>query len=316
MSTPSAEDRLKAAKRRLRERRFDEGIAILEGLLAEHPDSAALVQNLGAACFAAGRFDDAITHFEHLLRLTPADATPFVNLGAVLNRTGEYRRAGDMLRKALQRDRKSAAAYYNLGISHRGDGNNAMAVSSYREAIRLDPDMVDAHFNLANVYVEMGNHQQAIIHYKEALTRRPDFTKAQNGLARAERMANESRAAVSPFGRLVQPLATPGKRASDSAHDIILDEEQRTEDRLIVHDVASTIRASLEEMRDALHDRFEPAVTGLNKVVSQGKPASHLLGESHETFQSALERVQVTRRAMEVAIEKLRDHEASFLDEG
>lgn len=315
MSGPTVDERLKLVKQHLRDKRFDEAIGLLEAMLAEDPDSSATVRNLGAACFAAGRFDDAIAHFERLSRLLPTDATAFVNLGAVQNRVGNFGKAGEALRKAVQRDGKCAAAYYNLGITHRGQGSNALAVSSYREALRLDPDMVDAHFNLANVLVEMGNHQQAILHYREALARRPDFAKAERALAKAEQAANESRQAFSPFGRLVDPKPKEKATAPKSTQIevAVLNEEQRTEDRNLVHDVAATLRTSFEEMEAAIRERFEPAIVALNKVVAQGKSASHLLSDAHEKFHAALETVHLAREGMTRATTKLREHEAELL---
>ncbi len=99
----------------LREERYDEGIALLEELVASSPELTAAHINLGIAYRATDEFEKAQASLERAVALNP----------------------------------KHPAAYNELGIVHRRRGQFAQARAAYEEALDLYPEYHYARRNLA-----------------------------------------------------------------------------------------------------------------------------------------------------------------------
>lgn len=94
--------------------RFDEARELLDGVLAEHPESPLARLNAGTARLAAGDPDGAL----------------------------------DPLRAASEDPALAPDAYYDLGNARLASGYPEQAAELYREALRRDPDHGDAKHNL------------------------------------------------------------------------------------------------------------------------------------------------------------------------
>jgi tetratricopeptide (TPR) repeat protein len=276
-------------------------VSLYRQALDVDPDSAEALEGLAMVLFQAGDLPGAIEQFTRLTLLQPQEARHYINLGAVYNRKGQHAQAAEALRKAIQRDRRSADAYYNLGIAQRKLNQSSMAVSAYKEAIRLNPLMAEAYQNLGNVYSEMGNHQLAILNFQKALEIRPEFEKARVGLQRAEDALEKSKAASSPFGRLVAPdrLETASPAADPSA------DSNTPLDRQQVLFLAHELRLLAEQYRDVLKNRLEPAIHALQRVVAESKVSTLSLARAitdlHEAYELWLQRSrEVKQKATEL----------------
>ena len=88
----------------LREHGYGEAaVAVLEPLLAAHPDSAEAHDQTGMALAEAGRFAEAAEHFRAAIARDPAQAVFWANLGMMLKIDGQFDAALDAYDEALAR---------------------------------------------------------------------------------------------------------------------------------------------------------------------------------------------------------------------
>ena len=78
-------------------------VALLEPLLAAHPDSAEAHDQTGMALAEAGRFTEAAGHFREAIAHDPAPAAFWANLGMMLKTDGQFDAALDAYHEALAR---------------------------------------------------------------------------------------------------------------------------------------------------------------------------------------------------------------------
>jgi len=266
MSVDSVETLLQQARARSQKRDLSGAVSCYRQALDVDPDSAEALEGLAMVLFQAGDLPGAVEQFSRLALLQPQEARHYVNLGAVFNRQGQHAQAADALRKAIQRDRRSADAYYNLGIAQRKLNQSSMAISAYKEAVRLNPLMVEAYQNLGNLYSELGNYQLAIMNFQKALDIRPDFEKARVALQRAEDALEKTKAASSPFGRLVS-----ADRLESEDADTAVETQGTPLDRQQVLFLARELRLLTEDYRNLLKGRLEPGIHNLQRVVAESK---------------------------------------------
>jgi tetratricopeptide (TPR) repeat protein len=62
-------------------RRYDEAIAVLDALLAQHPDDGWALYNRGNVYFKLHDLDRAIASYDAASRVMPGEASPWYNLG-------------------------------------------------------------------------------------------------------------------------------------------------------------------------------------------------------------------------------------------
>lgn len=305
-STTDIETLAKQARRSVRKGDFGQAIELFNRALEIDEERVDLHEGLATACFLAEDYATAVEHFTRVTRLDPRQGKAYVNLGAVYNRMADYNNAVNALRRGIQKER-SAQGFYNLGLAHRGLNQLSMAVSAYREALRLDPQMAEAHLNLANVYVDMGNYQQAIICYKAVLELDPDSQRAQDGLAHAEHASGQAKQSISPFGRLVDTEKVRAKSQPRVVRE--LSDVERLEDRQTVYQLSGDIRSAAQDLRQQVRAELEPALTALNRAVTQAGEAPAAVNKALADYLSAVQESTELRRILQRKVLQLRGHE-------
>jgi arylsulfatase A-like enzyme/Tfp pilus assembly protein PilF len=106
---------------------IEKSIALLEAVVAAHPDYAEAYNSLGVASMRAGRHDRARAAF----------------------------------RKVLELDPTSAKAYENLGADELAVRELAAAVADLQRALELDPQLWDALYNASMALDALGRRQEA-----------------------------------------------------------------------------------------------------------------------------------------------------------
>jgi glycosyltransferase involved in cell wall biosynthesis len=115
-----------------REKRFDEALAILSGLLADWPQEERFLRTLGVTLGLAGRIEDARRHFEACLAATPPIKDIWLTMADM------YRLLGDPTRSLAAVEAMEAADPSTRGISFRrglileARGDFAGAAAMYR----------------------------------------------------------------------------------------------------------------------------------------------------------------------------------------
>lgn len=307
MSQESFDDAASRGRKAMRKQNFPDAIEAFRMAVTLQPDNSDAHNSLATACYMGKEFEEAARHFNRVTQLKPRDAKAFINLGALYNQTGDHKQAGETLRKAIQRDGKSAEAYYNLGIAQKNLGQNAMAVNAYRECVRLKPEMADAHLNLANLYVDQKNFKKGVEHYQKALEARPGYGSALRGLKRVQQFQEQSKAAFSPFGRLVDTEELAEKNAVVVTRN--LTDEERFEDRQFLQLTAEEAGDLAAHIYSHLKEHLEPAVLALNRIISQNPDHQQALFEARDKYHHAYRQFKRLFDSMQVEFQKLRHHE-------
>jgi tetratricopeptide (TPR) repeat protein len=120
---------------------YDAGIRMLQELVADHPEQAAVRRNLAFALFANRRFAEAAAQYEALVGRFPADGDLHLNLGAALREIPDLDGARRALETAARLSPNSAQAHYQLGLLYRAERDNARAMEQFHRARQLDPSL-------------------------------------------------------------------------------------------------------------------------------------------------------------------------------
>ncbi len=128
-----------------------------ERVKALRPESKKVYFYLGYMYVMLSDFSRAVDNFKLYVAQYPNDAEGLNNLGAALVNHRRPKEALEPLERALQLKPKHAGAHVSLGYAHLDLGNAARARSLFREAIALKYDSPQAWYGLARVSLQSGN---------------------------------------------------------------------------------------------------------------------------------------------------------------
>jgi tetratricopeptide (TPR) repeat protein len=175
-------DRLRQANSAVRERRFDEAIPILKGVLADDPQNAFATLVLGSAYMGMGRSREAIGQFRRYVELVPTSSYAHQWIAICHVRLGEREAALREAEAALALDpRFTDARVLKAGVlAARGEHDAAIRV--LREAIATDPAKPIVRLDLAKILAEAGRTEEARAEFETLLRLEPDSVPGLTGL--------------------------------------------------------------------------------------------------------------------------------------
>ncbi|MBL4884407.1 MAG: tetratricopeptide repeat protein [Planctomycetaceae bacterium] len=307
MATSLYEDQKQQALHLIRQGQFEECVAVLESIIAEHGVQADLLDMQGMCNFRLEHLEQAAACYSQLSDLDPSKPNPLTNLGAVYNRMKRFDQAVEVLQKAIKCDNKKIDAYYNLGIAHRKSGHSSLALSAYKEAIKLNPQFEQAHLNIANVYLDMNNTAMATTHYRTALTITPELESAQRGLKKVQEQELLKNKHKKPFGRLVDTSQLSHKKSSSAIRE--LTDVERAKDREEVIRLAKGIRNAARHVSEEIREQMEPVLLALTRAVIDGEQHPELVADTHTAFREEIAKFQEGHRYLKRSVLELRGHE-------
>jgi predicted O-linked N-acetylglucosamine transferase (SPINDLY family) len=157
-------------------------VELIARAVAIKPNYAEAHCNLGDALRVLGRFDDAVAACRQAIALRPNFAEAHFNLANALHGKGELDEAIAAFRSALAINPNIPEVHYNLGVALRDQGRSNQAAAAYRQAIALKPDYVDALINLGTALRDQGLLDEAVAAYRQGIHLRPDHIEAHNNL--------------------------------------------------------------------------------------------------------------------------------------
>jgi len=175
-------DRLRQANSAVRDRRFDEAIPILKGVLADDPRNAFATLVLGSAYMGMGRSREAIGQFRRYVELVPTSSYAHQWIAICHVRLGEREAALREAEAALALDpRFTDARVLKAGVlAARGEHDAAIRV--LREAIATDPAKPIVRLDLAKILTEAGRTEEARAEFETLLRLEPDSVPGLIGL--------------------------------------------------------------------------------------------------------------------------------------
>jgi Flp pilus assembly protein TadD len=170
---------------------LDRALALLEGLVSDHPDFAEAHNYLGVVYARLGRAEEAGREFSRVLELDPSSASAENNLGSLYLARGDGAEAARHLDRALDLDPGSASAWNGLGVARARAGDLEGAVAAWRRAVELSPAQFEAMLNLALALSD--SSRQAAIPYLERFVREAPEGRYREDLQRARALLREWR---------------------------------------------------------------------------------------------------------------------------
>jgi Tfp pilus assembly protein PilF len=128
----------------------------------------------GETLHAAGDLSQAETCYRAILAQHPDHARAIHNLGLIALRTGHPVAAESLLRRAIGLEPDMAEAHSNLGLALSGQERRLEAREAFAQAVTLRDDFADAWSNLAILEQSDGNTAAAVAHFRRACAAAPE----------------------------------------------------------------------------------------------------------------------------------------------
>jgi tetratricopeptide (TPR) repeat protein len=126
---------------------LEQAVAAQRELVAERPNSAGTLNDLGNLLAEIGELEQAEKAYRRAMELDPARPEPPFNLSLLLSAGQQPREARRLLHSLLKNHPRHAWGYYQLGTLLEDQGKRRRALHNYREAFRLDPSLTDPRYN-------------------------------------------------------------------------------------------------------------------------------------------------------------------------
>jgi tetratricopeptide (TPR) repeat protein len=157
----------------------DGAVALLEGILAEHPEHADSLEVLGMLLSERGELDRAIELTTRVLQYKPDSIMAHANISRFYMLKGDKPTAEDWQAKARvlgwkdEIARKGEAAG---GASGMDTGPDPETVTKQEQNVVANPDDARARLQLANSYRRLAMHAKAIPHLRHAIEVDPEMS--------------------------------------------------------------------------------------------------------------------------------------------
>jgi Tfp pilus assembly protein PilF len=140
---------------------LDRSAAILQAVIASHPDYAEAYNSLGVVYSRQRQHTRAAAAFAKVLELDPTSATAYENLGVDDIGSGDLDAAVTALKHALELDPRLPGAHNALATAYMRLHRSADAIEEWRTAVKLDSHLYDALYNLGTVLYDAGRLDEA-----------------------------------------------------------------------------------------------------------------------------------------------------------
>lgn len=135
---------------------------------------------------AQKRYRQGVELLEETAQRYPQSPRLWMLLGEIWQKLERLDRAEEALSEAVRIDPNSPELWFQLGSVQAARSKSNAAIESLRRAIRFKPDFADAHVRLGNCLKDAGDKAAAAESYRAALRCRPDCEPAQKALREME----------------------------------------------------------------------------------------------------------------------------------
>lgn len=185
---------LKKANKFLKEKKFEEAIAVIDEALELDPNNLGALEKKGDALFKLGNNDEALLNYEKILQISPnhvvRSGKPLfekvleINPNHVfaMNKKGENLLKQDSLDEAilyfdkvLEINPNHADSLSNKGVTLEILGSSEEAKQYFDKALEIDPNQVTALGNKGDAFAKLGNNKEALFYYDKVLSINPRY---------------------------------------------------------------------------------------------------------------------------------------------
>lgn len=148
---------------------------------------------------------EAMGVYETILAQRPQHAPALINLGTIHYNMRQFERAESLYRQATIADPDYALAFFDLGNVLDEMQRLDEAIRAYQRAIELVPHYADAHYNLALAYERQSQKRRALRHWLTYVRLDPAGPWSNHAREQARKiLKSEKLSIVSRRGRLVK----------------------------------------------------------------------------------------------------------------
>ncbi len=227
------------------QRRYAQGVFVLEHAIALFPDYPAALNELAYAYAFSGNIEKASALMERYVQLQPDQPNPYDSYGEILRAAGQYDAALDKYRMSIRVD-PTFGSELGIADTYAVMGREADAREEYAKALMFvnsESDRVEYELQSALTWIRENNHKQL----DKSLH---DVAKHAHsvGLAKLEAEANRIMAMSAPDYKDALHHLKAAEHALDEGHPI--SKSDREEERALVLKVAA-LRASQNKSVEA-----------------------------------------------------------------
>ena len=243
------------------QRRYAQGIFVLEHALTLFPEYPAALNELAYAYAFRGNFEKAYGLMDRYVQLQPDQPNPYDSYGEILRAAGQYDAALEKYRQAIHVDPNFGS---ELGVADTLAvmGKEAEAREEYAKAlifVTSESDRVEYELQAAVTWIREGNHKQ-VDKSMHDIARNAHAA----GLAKLEAEANRIMAMSAPDYHDATHHLKAAEHALDEGHPI--SRSDREEERALILEVAARC-ASHNQATDAA----EKSVAQLETMAGQSR---------------------------------------------
>lgn len=154
--------------------------------LAENPNSAEALSNLGAVCARRTQFSEAVKWYEKALKADPKLIPVHFNLGIALGQLKEFGKAAEHFRAFLETYPNEPRAHQLLGLALLETGDLRGALAELEESYKLNPKDASILYMLAYANARAGGENRAAELMRQSESN-PAQTKLIEGLIKYRR---------------------------------------------------------------------------------------------------------------------------------
>lgn len=188
--------------------------------VAENPQNADFIANLGAAMRKQGDMPNAEWTYKHALNIDPTHQPSYHGLAEVFMEQERHAEANELLSAWANTQPTDPSAHIEMAWLNRELGNHAGAETSLRRALTAEPNHPVALAHLGQLYQDVGQPAQAVAFYQRSLHANWHQPEVQSRLAAIQETrqpvvasAPQARpmmaARVSPYGPQWQNAMAP-----------------------------------------------------------------------------------------------------------
>jgi tetratricopeptide (TPR) repeat protein len=175
---------------------YQQGIAVLQQVVAADPDAPYTYNALGIAYMEQQQWNDAIRNFRLASDRAEKWVYPHYNLSRVYAALSRFPDAEEELRHGIELGEelglRYSYLYYNLGILYLFQGRANDAEQQFRRAIELKPDDALSYHNLGLIYQRRNNGREAEANFRKAADLDPRLVEPRMKLAEIYRERRDS----------------------------------------------------------------------------------------------------------------------------
>ncbi len=194
---------LQKAERALKDGQYKEVEQLCQEVLEDNPDSLQACQILAELRLKERRFDEGMAWIERARRIEPRNPRSMNLLGRVLDHRGDLAGAEAAFRSAVEQDAEYADALANLGSILLRTKRGVEAEQLFRRALRFDAEHGIANLLLGAILYQQNLPEQAVPHLQTGIQRELSDRPAQYTLAVALHDLGRLDEAITAYRRLI-----------------------------------------------------------------------------------------------------------------